>query len=304
MCHEHPPPEGGLKINSLDSIKKLHGLVLSNRCHVASEVLVIMVQRYADNDYTAIPLLVIPSCKSMPATLQVSILTVFMDVWQTYVEKGVLGPLLNMDSDGQGQRRQAFNTLFTSVSADSSPPESLTGRLYIVLRRCRLLDLVCGPRAMTGAFDLKHIWKRFRTLFVSTARGLEILGDSVKRNDLIVMFRASGHNEAAISAMFNPVDKQNVPIACQLLEGLRDLDENLGAAYATDHPIRVPQIQRAKLVGAAMDGLLAPITGLDRSISDLLVQISTSAHILFVLFRADATKCVQIYLIYSYIINQ
>ena len=54
----------------------------------------------------------------------------------------------------------------------------------------------------------------------------------------------------------------------------------------------LPQLVRAQLFGHIVCGLLAPVIELDASISDLLVKISKSAHILFVCFRAAGSRLI------------
>ena len=75
MCIEHTPPQE-LALTSLQSVQDLKGKVTQGDSHVASEALVIMAQPYSDSNYSAIPILVIPSCKSMPPCKQVEILQV------------------------------------------------------------------------------------------------------------------------------------------------------------------------------------------------------------------------------------
>jgi hypothetical protein len=69
----------------------------------------ILIQSYADHAYTPVPLLLLPSCKNMPAETQRNLVV----VWQRFVEQGFLGPLLNMDSDGQSQRH--FHSIFPQL---------------------------------------------------------------------------------------------------------------------------------------------------------------------------------------------
>ena len=290
ICFEHCTV--AMNDLSVDSIQNLHSLrekVISGDCHVASEVLAIMAQCYDDNEYQAVPLLLIPSCKSMPAEVQYIHLQEIIEVWYQFVERGQLGPLLNADSDGQHQRRKAFHDIFRSV--DGSGSLDTTGMVGDEVRKVTstmwLLDNLCGPHNMTAAFDLKHIWKRYRTLLISTSRSSLILGDCLTRADLQVLLTAAGYDSSAIQSMFNPVDKQNVPSACKLLKAVADLVDVPDIAVSST---MLPQLERARLFGHIVCGLLAPVIELDASISDLLVKISKSAHILFVCFRSAGSK--------------
>ena len=210
-------------------------------------------------------------------------------MWYQFFERGQLGPLLNADSDGQHQRRKAFHDIFRSV--DGSGSLDTTGMVGDEVRKVTstmwLLDNLCGPHNMTAAFDLKHIWKRYRTLLISTSRSSLILGDCLTRADLQVLLTAAGYDSSAIQSMFNPVDKQNVPSACKLLKAVADLVDVPDIAVSST---MLPQLERARLFGHIVCRLLAPVIELDASISDLLVKISKSAHILFVCFRSAGSK--------------
>ena len=120
------------------------------------------------------------------------------------------------------------------------------------------------------------------------------------RSDLQELVAAAGHDSISINSMFFPKDKQNVPVTVRLLKALAGLvDPYMNNAV---QPTMLPQLIRARLIGHAMQGLLAPLINLDSSISELLVLISMAAYILFVLFRAPGggTKLMQSVLYYDY----
>ena len=120
------------------------------------------------------------------------------------------------------------------------------------------------------------------------------------RSDLQELVAAAGHDSISISAMFFPKDKQNVPVTVRLLKALVGfMDPSMNNVV---QPTMLPQLIRARLIGSAMQGLLAPLINLDCSISELLVLISMTAHILFFLFRTPGagTKFMQSVLYYDY----
>ena len=120
------------------------------------------------------------------------------------------------------------------------------------------------------------------------------------RSDLQELVAAAGHDSISISAMFFPKDKQNVPVTVRLLKALVGfMDPSMNNVV---QPTMLPQLIRARLIGTAMQGLLAPLINLDCSISELLVLISMTAHILFFLFRTPGAgiKIMQSVLYYDY----
>jgi hypothetical protein len=84
-----------------------------------------------------------------------------------------------------------------------------------------------------------------------------------------------------IDTLFNTKDKQNVPLAYKLLRAvvnIKDLD-------MSEKPTLANQFAAVKLLGAALEGLLAPITSTKSTVGELLTGLSKSLHIVFVLYR-------------------
>ena len=120
------------------------------------------------------------------------------------------------------------------------------------------------------------------------------------RSDLQKLVAAAGHDSISIKSMFLLKDKQNVPVTVWLLKALAGLVDPL--MNDAVQPTMLPQLIRARLIGHALKGVLAPLIDFDSSISELLVLISMAAHILFVLYRAPGTgtKFMESVLYYDY----
>ena len=179
ICYErHQNAVGCLKLDSMDAIRAVHAKVAADECHVASEALIVMAQPYDNVNYLPIPLVVIPSCKSMPATTQIRFLQQILGVWDRFADQGRLGELQNADSDGQPQRRQAFRHIFSCIDIHYAAPGTSGSKIWAVVSLMCLIDSCCGVHNRTGGFDLKHICKRFRTLYISTKRSVFVSNPS------------------------------------------------------------------------------------------------------------------------------
>ena len=89
ICYEHHQNAVGyLKLDSMNAIRAVHVKVAADECHVASEALIVMGQPYDNINYLPTPLVVIPSCKSMPATTQIRFLQQILGVWDCFTDQG------------------------------------------------------------------------------------------------------------------------------------------------------------------------------------------------------------------------
>eukprot|EP00731_Ephydatia_muelleri_P017438 Em0010g536a len=145
-------------------------LKLDNECHVASEALVVMAQPYDNINYLPIPLIIIPSCKCMPAATQIRFLQQILGVWDHFADQGRLGELLNVDSDGQPQRRQAFHHIFSCIDIRYAAPGTSGSKLWAVVSQMCLMDSCCGVRNRCMALISSTSARDF-ALFASVQRG-------------------------------------------------------------------------------------------------------------------------------------
>eukprot|EP00899_Mesostigma_viride_P000865 jgi/Mesvir1/1077/Mv17592-RA.1 len=141
-------------------------------------------------------------------------------------------------------------------------------------------------QGVTFCADLKHLLKRFRTRVISRLKGVQVRDVTLTREDLYNLLEKAG--VSTLAALFEPVDKQNVPAAVKLLEAVASL--RLGA-----HDLAVTAqdaLTAARLLGSLFEGLIAPLRQLNLDLGRQLELASRSAHLLFVLYRLVSTKLV------------
>ena len=236
ICFEHCTV--ALNDLSVHSIQNLHTLHEKGDCHVTSEVLAIMAQCYDDNECQAVP----PSSfhPVRACQLKFNILTYrrSLKCGISLLKEASLDHCLMLTLMANIKGKRLF-----MISVDGSGSLDTTGMVRDEVRKVTstmwLLDNLCGPHNMIAAFDLKHIWKRYHTLPISTSRSSLILCDCLTHADLQVLLTAAGYD---IQSMFNPVDKQNVPSACKLLKAVADLVDVPDIAVSST---MLPQLVRA-----------------------------------------------------------
>ena len=172
--------------------------------------------------------------------------------------------LINIGTDGDGVRRSVFHNLRTESLDKTSP-------LYNELKDLEYFDLVTLEKARTIDFDQKHISKRWRSNTISGS--IKIFGKQLNSATLKRYF------EAEVSALLNPPDKQNVPLAVRLLQLLIEdvAIENLPPGILD----LVPALQVMRVICKGIFSFFAyPNNSLDTSLGD----IAAMSHVLFDLY--------------------
>eukprot|EP00899_Mesostigma_viride_P029393 jgi/Mesvir1/9639/Mv12135-RA.1 len=270
-----------MEFDTVEDIEDVLSLLEGGKLHLAVEALVFCLCPYRQDRYTAVPFLIMGCCKESSAKLQQAIFGTIEKVLHDLHAEGKLGLVLEIGTDGQAQRRQALNALCGKAQIQAAAP------FYTPLLRMPLLDTVCSAvQGVTFCADLKHLLKRFRTRVISRLKGVQVRDVTLTREDLYNLLEKAG--VSTLAALFEPVDKQNVPAAVKLLEAVASL--RLGA-----HDLAVTAqdaLTAARLLGSLFEGLIAPLRQLNLDLGRQLELASRSAHLLFVLYRLVSTKLV------------
>jgi hypothetical protein len=119
--------------------------------------------------------------------------------------------ITSIASDGEARRGAAFIELtFQHELSPNSP-------IYPLLQPLKFLDLHVGDDDLTCDKDYKHIFKRFRNLFVRE-RGVVIMGCRITPNIMMAHFKSEGLSADHIRSLFNPDDAQDVKLAFDMLK--------------------------------------------------------------------------------------
>ena len=167
------------------------------------------------DNYAAIPLLALPSCKLDTADGQRHIVNCILGEWENNPQTTALGPIVIVATDGDAKRRLAFDQIFRI-----SNPSSTISNMLVQLP---LMDIA---NDVLVHFDDKHVIKRFREVLKSFSRGLVVC--KVKITGAVHKTFLKKLNLPNIDQLLHPEDSQNVPLAVSLLKAVAQLSTFIG----------------------------------------------------------------------------
>ncbi|KII84375.1 hypothetical protein PLICRDRAFT_701936 [Plicaturopsis crispa FD-325 SS-3] len=280
LCREHAPVDGGLEIESVESVEKIASMINKGDCHLGKEATVLAVASFSSEDYHARPIIVSPTCKTENSKDQA------VWIWRA-VERYRLfyadarGMIWCISTDGDGVRRPALHSLLMKYMLD----ENLS--LYQLLCKLAGMNLYVGEFLITMDSDPKHLFKRFCTL-IRTRDGI-VIGDFVLNSETLTvhLLRIEGMTLPAVRSLINPADHQNVPMAVRLLQSLKAISllpiDDLNPTQRKAH-------SAIELLSEMLSALVEPFVDVHLSLEEQLAKVSKYAHIAFVMFRKHGTN--------------
>lgn len=229
------------------------------------------------------PLVVSPSCSTEKAGETALWLGEFIEEYHTNPSgEKRHGPIWAVATDGAANFRQMRHLLFHKRPLDRASP---LGQEILKLTG---LNTQVGPRGILGTCDPKHIIKRFATMLRSRARGITV-NTSVITSDLIykALVRVGKVSEERAKVLLNPTDKQNVPIAVNLIQCLMDLPAQARALSPSELAATglANKIDDIGFVADIFGYFMRPFIDVNMSISQQIRSLSTYAHLLTFLYR-------------------
>ena len=179
------------------------------------------------DNYAAIPLLALPSCKLDTADGQRHIVNCILGEWENNLQTTALGPIVIVATDGDAKRRLAFDQIFRI-----SNPSSTISNMLVQLP---LMDIAVGDNDVLVHFDDKHVIKRFREVLKSFSRGLVVC--KVKITGAVLKRFLKKLNLPNIDQLLHPEDSQNVPLAVSLLKAVAQLSTFTGTLTPSEEVI-------------------------------------------------------------------
>jgi hypothetical protein len=182
---------------------------------------------------------------------------------------------VSIASDGESRRGAAFILL---TFKHQLSPDSL---IYPILKPLTFLNLHVGDDDLTCDKDWKHVFKRFRNLFLRH-RGVVINGFRIKPGILKDHFKSNGLSAEHLRAIFNPDDQQDVKMAFDMLKDIWTLPR------ISENPH--PGFQKAReaiwILGKLLYHMVFPYLCVDLSLSEQIEHLSAAAHLALSLYRS------------------
>ena len=202
LCKEHGAKF--TKLESLDDATSLLEAVEKGDVHIPKEVTLIAGASMNDLKPTVV-IAAWPTCDK--GNFDDS-LELFETLGEEYKAATGKDPM-NYGTDGDGTRRQVFNSLLNHHLDPDSPIGQIISKLQLV-------DQLCGVHNETVSYDPKHLAKRCWTAFVNESVAMQ--GITIKKSDLKSLFSLLPEsNSLHIDTLLYPKDKQNVPSASSFL---------------------------------------------------------------------------------------
>ena len=179
-------------------------------------------------------------------------------------------------SDGETRRGSDFIHLtFKHELSQKSP-------LYSLLQHLGFLNFFVGDDDLTCDKDYKHIFKRFRNLFVRP-RGVTLNHRRITPDTITNQFKVEGLSPDHIQSLFNPDDKQDVKMALDMLKDIWSLSR---ASQSTNFNQRFLDNREALwILGKFLFHLVFPYLCIDLSLSEQVEHLSAAAHLALALYK-------------------
>ena len=282
FCSEHvgaPEP-----LTSYTQLVALKARVDDGDLHVACEATVIAVAPHRADANAAIPLVIVPTCKSKLDDAGRSMAERQRSMLAAVIRKLRERKLrvTTITSDGDGARRQAFHTLTNCSSIDANSP------LFALLKDLKLLCLACGEFELSARYDDKHNAKRFRQR-LKCLTGWVVYQTKMTGATLAKLCEDLGLEFD--TGLLNPEDGQNVRAAVKLIKILGIIANAPCPEGKTLGPATVMMVKEVRIFACIADGILEPLFGATLSLSDQLVKGSQMAHIVGFLHGQLGAKC-------------
>ncbi|KAF5313760.1 hypothetical protein D9619_013711 [Psilocybe cf. subviscida] len=292
LC-EHAKQLGSTKMGeNTEVIRNIAIAVREGKIHVGDEIFVAAFARNDDSEYSARPVLLLPTCKQSDCHDQALIIEMLRQAWKiSPYGESLHGPIWSIASDGDPKRRPAL--YLHCMVRQMQPSDALFSRLGHLPG----LNLWTGSNGETQDLDYKHNFKRICKL-LCTREGIAI-NDSIinkqilstwlerltdvdwSENPIFSLLNPGSAVHEKIQTLLSPKDAQDVPRAVKLLK----LTSDLRKIDASDlNPSETSTHSALCLLGEMLDALIEPFTDPTCTLSQQIISLVKFAHIACALF--------------------
>ncbi|PPQ80934.1 hypothetical protein CVT24_012865 [Panaeolus cyanescens] len=278
LCHEHSSGQNK-HVHKFSDLSKLRAGLESGHWHRSKDGVVLAIAPVtAEENYDPIPLLLFGSCKSETEEAITSIISDFLDVFNSHsMGRARWGPILEFSTDGEaGFRGARFNLgLQTPMAEIPALNDALP-----VLSEIKGFNLYSAPDGMVTSCDPKHIVKRLASS-VRSDSAIQLGDTIIKKADVRSVFLSSGIAPEKVNKLLDPLDKQNVPVAVNVIEEMERLD--LSLLRDRLNPSEFRKAQRIRTLGKIFSYFVAPFTNVRMSLSEQICSLATYMYVVFAL---------------------
>eukprot|EP00918_Siedleckia_nematoides_P031415 GHVU01067979.1.p1 GENE.GHVU01067979.1~~GHVU01067979.1.p1 ORF type:complete len:494 (+),score=66.56 GHVU01067979.1:1417-2898(+) len=270
-CHEHSS-RTNLSYTCASAVDNVVDEIRAGSLHAASEAFTFAVAGLGEQEHRAVPLAAFATCKKGTPVQMEERINEVVTAWTHHGDQ-VYDPMWAFASDGDNKRRIAFNSIFRAY-------RTLFVRLP-ELAPLKGFDECCSSGGIVATYDWRHLLKRLRNQIINPGARF-VANVAVTGADLRGALRSS--NVAGTATLFNPMDKQNVAAAQQLI-----------SALAACPPMQPSEKRQEPTCGAfsVLQAICRCFTvPLDTSLglAEQLTTLSQLGHLFYCLYRVNASK--------------
>ncbi|KAJ3537998.1 hypothetical protein NMY22_g5352 [Coprinellus aureogranulatus] len=266
---------------NLELIEAITLALRAGEIHIGQEILVVAFARNDEVNHAAMPVLILPTCKSGTALTFAVIIEKCRQAWQmSPYGEALHGPLWSIASDGDPKRRPSLYLHCMVKPIASADP------LYPHLGELQGLNLMTGLKSETHDMDYKHTFKRICKL-LCTREGILVNGTTVNKdllwhwlekledvdwteNTLHSLLHPNATTSQNIDRLLNPKDPQDVPRAIKLLVLVSEL-RNLDTSSFT--PSELVTHKALSILGEMLHALIEPFINPKLSLAQQITSL-------------------------------
>ena len=278
FCYEHTK-EIDTKFDDVGKLERLCHLLDEGAIHQCGDSMAFCI---ASNNKVPCSqfCLLWPTCSKKATPAFVQMVAELSEAFHESTGKG----FLCWASDGDGGRRITYNALMSYTLSSDHIPE-----LYEKVKNMTLFDLNVGKYGESVDFDAKHLAKRMRTTIISdhwTIKTTVLTKSDIRK----LLSHLTDVNQHSVSKLLDVDDKQNVPLASDLLLSFSDAVKNIEKhSPAVFLGFRMSSLKDVlKAFTFVIDGLLTLYCTKQLSLKEQLTKISTAMHVLLSLQRCSS----------------
>ncbi|KAF8173473.1 hypothetical protein BJ912DRAFT_1024864 [Pholiota molesta] len=274
ICRQHAH-KTSLEFTNEGDLTELFRHIDSGAVHYAGEATIGALGILCKDNriYPGRPVLISGDCKNETGRQHTKLITTTLTGVDSE-QKSTKIRTVSISTDGEARRGASVIELtFKKELSPESP-------IYPMLSPLVFLNLHVGDDDLTCDKDWKHVFKRFRNLFLRQ-RGVVIKGFRITPDIIREHLRSEGKSADHIRSLFNPEDQQDVKLAFDMLKDIWTLPR----VPSNSKPGFSAAREALWMLGKLLYHMVFPYLCVDLSLSEQIEHLSAAAHLAIALYK-------------------
>ena len=270
-------------VDDIEDIKNVANAIHKDDiCHCGKDATVLGIAPVTGhNNYHVTPLVLSASCKCETGEQLALWMKEFIQAYHEHPDgEKRHGPICTVCTDGESSFRKLCFILGLEETID------ISSRIGKILGELPGLNLQTGHHGILGTCDPKHIIKHFATMLRS-AKGIQVGDTCITSGDILrALENLAGMTCEKAALLLNPIDKQNVPKAVNLIQELFDLQDG----EIQGAPALRTRTRTVEFIANVLGFFLFPFIIVTKSLSEQIRDLSTYSHLITALYKKHALE--------------